>query len=122
MCIRDSGVPPPPLQQHSSQQQAAQIAGYSNYTYSSQQPSHPAPGTYNAHGAYSGDVHNQLYRPTESEAAHGAKPYQQPQGVPGVGAQQQQPDGFSNKYKVNERVDKVEKGVGRFLKKLDSKW
>jgi hypothetical protein len=35
---------------------------------------------------------------------------------------QERKDGFSGKYKVNERVDKVEKGVGRFLKKLDSKW
>lgn len=38
--------------------------------------------------------------------------------VPG----QERKDSFSGKYKVNERVDKVEKGVGRFLKKLDSKW
>ena len=43
-------------------------------------------------------------------------PYVPPQ--PG----QERKDSFSGKYKVNERVDKVEKGVGRFFKKLDSKW
>jgi hypothetical protein len=66
-------------------------------------------------------VHNQLYRPTEQESAaqlhdKSKMPYVPPQ--PG----QERKDSFSGKYKVNERVDKVEKGVGRFLKKLDSKW
>lgn len=63
-------------------------------------------------------MHNQLYRPTEQEsAAQMSEKTKQPY-VPG----QERKDSFSGKYKVNERVDKVEKGVGRFLKKLDSKW
>jgi hypothetical protein len=100
--LQSPGLPP--------QQQAAQIAGYSSFSYS--QPQQQAtPGAYNPHGAYTGDVHNQLYRPTEGESAPPVLP-------PG----QERKDGFSGKYKVNERVDKVEKGVGRFLKKLDSKW
>jgi hypothetical protein len=64
-------------------------------------------------------MHNQLYRPTEAEASHGAKPHVQ------VLSGAQHPSGEAarpDKFKVVERVDKVEKGVGRFLKKLDGKW
>ncbi|GAB7332387.1 hypothetical protein MBLNU13_g04203t2 [Cladosporium sp. NU13] len=109
--LASPGLPP--------QQQAAQIAGYSSFSYNSTQQAQP--GAYNAQGAYAGDVHNQLYRPTEQESAaqladKSKMPYVPPQ--PG----QERKDSFSGKYKVNERVDKVEKGVGRFLKKLDSKW
>jgi hypothetical protein len=106
--LASPGLPP--------QQQAAQIAGYSSFSYSSSQQAQP--GAYNPNGAYAGDVHGQLYRPTEAESAGQlAEKTKQPH-VPG----QERKDGFSGKYKVNERVDKVEKGVGRFLKKLDSKW
>jgi hypothetical protein len=109
--LASPGLPP--------QQQAAKIAGYSSFSYNSTQQAQP--GAYNAQGAYAGDVHNQLYRPTEQESAaqlaeKSKMPYVPPQ--PG----QERKDSFSGKYKVNERVDKVEKGVGRFLKKLDSKW
>ena len=63
-------------------------------------------------------MHSQVYTPTEVEsAAQLAEKSKQPY-VPG----QERKDSFSGKYKVNERVDKVEKGVGRFFKKLDSKW
>jgi len=103
----NQALPGPPAHQ-SAQQQAAQIAGYSNYTYSAQQQAQP--GQYNPQGSYSGEMHNQLYRPTEQEASHGARLQPQSQG------------GFSDKYRVTQRVDKVEKGVGKFLKKLDSKW
>lgn len=109
--LQSPGFPPT---NQSAQQQAAQIAGYSNYTYSSQQQTQPGPGQYNPQGAYSGDMHNQLYRPTQEEAAHGAQPGQRPQP--------QTQGSFSDKYRVTQRVDKVEKGVGKFLKKLDSKW
>ena len=99
------------------QQQAAQIAGYSSYSYT--QPQQQAqPGAYNPHGAYSGDVHGQLYTPTEVESATQLSDKSKQPYVPG----QERKDSFSGKYKVNERVDKVEKGVGRFLKKLDGKW
>lgn len=111
--LQSPGLPPPPA---SSQQQAAQIAGYSNYSYNQAQQAQP--GAYTPHGGYGGDVHNQLYRPTEAENnAQLADKNKRPQAQ-----QEQRHDSFSGKYKVNERVDKVEKGVGRFLKKLDSKW
>jgi hypothetical protein len=107
--LNSPGLPP--------QQQAAQIAGYSSYSYT--QPQQQAqPGAYNPHGAYSGEVHGQLYTPTEVESAAQLSEKSKQPYVPG----QERKDSFSGKYKVNERVDKVEKGVGRFLKKLDGKW
>jgi hypothetical protein len=48
------------------------------------------------------DLHKQFYTPTEQEA----KPH----------------DGPAPNSNMGKRVVKVEKGVGRFLKKLDSKW
>ncbi|KAM0717225.1 hypothetical protein Q7P37_007077 [Cladosporium fusiforme] len=111
--LQSPGLPPPPPM--SSQQQAAQIAGYSNYSYTASQQAQP--GAYNSHGAYGGDMHNQLYRPTEAEtqaqlAEKSKRPSMNEQGK----------QDSLGKLKVGERVDKVEKGVGRFLKKLDSKW
>ncbi|KAK6437526.1 hypothetical protein LTR95_006282 [Oleoguttula sp. CCFEE 5521] len=109
---------PQPQQQHqqpqhfASQHQAAQIAGYSSYSYTTSS----IPGQQGQQQGY--DLHAQLYRPTGPEASHGAKP-----GVVGVGqGGGVGVEGGGGKYKVNERVDRVEKGVGRFLKKLDSKW
>lgn len=70
-------------------------ASYSQYPYGQSQA---APEAY--------QIHNQLYRPTEAEAkAHGKKP---------VGAGPGQQPG-----RLEQRADKLEKGVGRFLKKLD---
>lgn len=62
-------------------------------------------------------MHNQLYRPTEAEtqaqlAEKSKRPSMNEQGK----------QDSLGKLKVGERVEKVEKGVGRFLKKLDSKW
>lgn len=76
------------------------IGGFSNYTYGPQssQPTLPTE-------AYA--VHSQAYRPTEQEAAHGHGPKVQPQPP--------KPGGFE------ERLKKTEKGVGRFLRKLDQK-
>jgi hypothetical protein len=72
--------------------------GYSQYNYGQ-------PGQAPADG-YS--MHQQLYRPTPAEASvHG--------GVPSQPAGQQ-------KDKFNTRIDKVEKGVGKFLRKLDNKF
>lgn len=107
--LNSPGLPP--------QQQAAQIAGYSNYSYSQSQQQ-AQPGAYNPHGAYAGDVHNQLYTPTEQESA---AQLQEKSKLPYV-PNQDRKDSFSGKYKVHERVDKLDKGVGRFFKKLDSKW
>ncbi|KAK6435806.1 hypothetical protein LTR95_008006 [Oleoguttula sp. CCFEE 5521] len=113
--LQSPGFPPqqqqPQQPQHfASQHQAAQIAGYSSYSYTA------TSGPPQQQQGY--DVHAQLYRPTGPEANHGAKP-----GIVGLGqAAPAGQEGGGGKYKVNERVDRVEKGVGRFLKKLDSKW
>lgn len=71
--------------------------GYMQYQYGSTSSQVPGTNPY--------DMHQQLYRPTESEAAivNHTDPNKQP---------------TSN---IGKRVDKVEKGVGRFLKKLDKK-
>lgn len=85
-------LPPPP-----SGPPAGSIGGYSNYTYTQQ----TQPGTQS--DAYT--MHTQLYRPTEAEAAHGQ----------GGSSHPTPPDKF------NTRISRVEKGVGRFLKRLDQK-
>nr|POE77418.1 hypothetical protein CFP56_09065 [Quercus suber] len=94
---------PPQLQhQHSHSSQLSQpVHSYSNYNYANAQQ---APQL-NQHGAYTGDVHNQVYRPTEGEAAHGhhAKPKPERQGS----------------GKLEEKMSGVEKRVGGFLKRLD---
>ncbi|KAK8196054.1 hypothetical protein M8818_007206 [Zalaria obscura] len=92
--------PPPPPGQGQHAQQPQPLGGYSGYSYAQPQQ---MPSQSEAYG-----VHAQAYRPTEEEAAHGAKPGKQGPGV--------RPGG------MEERLGKVEKGVGRFLKKLDSKW
>ncbi|KAJ4983386.1 RNA recognition motif-containing protein [Stagonosporopsis vannaccii] len=76
--------------------QAAQYLGYAQHPYGS--TAQQAPGTNPA------DVHKQFYRPTEQEA--------------GVTDHSTAAAPNSN---MGKRVVKVEKGVGRFLKKLDSK-
>lgn len=111
--LASPGLPP--------QQQAAQITGYSNFSYT-QSPQQSQPGAYNPHGAYAGDVHNQLYRPTEQESAAQLEEKSKQPYVPSQNQAQERKDSFSGKYKVHERVDKLDKGVGRFFKKLDSKW
>lgn len=92
---------PPPTGHTSSGHSAPPVGGYSGYQYTqqAQQPSSQAE-------AY--NIHNQAYRPTEAEAAHGhgsSKPLSPPV----------KPGGFE------DRVAKLEKGVGRFFKKLDQK-
>lgn len=52
-------------------------------------------------------MHQQLYRPTETEAA--VQDHENPNA----------PQRNSN---IGKRVDKVEKGIGSFLKKLDKKF
>jgi hypothetical protein len=53
------------------------------------------------------DLHQQLYRPTESEA-----------GV----VNHENPNAPQRNSNIGKRVDKVEKGIGSFLKKLDKKF
>lgn len=85
-----SSLPPPPS--------SPPAGGFADYTYSHQPQQSQTQA--NAYG-----VHGQVYRPTESEAAHGRVKRVQPvkQGV------------------FEDRMGKLEKGVGRFLKKLDNK-
>lgn len=103
-----------------------QLAGYNGtpgYTTGPQSPGLPSPGLhqpqhylgYGQHqygstaqqtpGTEPADLHKQFYSPTEHEA--------------GVANHSTAPVPNSN---MGKRVVKVEKGVGRFLKKLDSKW
>jgi hypothetical protein len=71
---------------------------YSQYQYSST--------TAQAQAQTQGQsIHQQLYRPTESEAA----------------AHHEGPNVQRNSN-IGKRVDKVEKGIGSFLKKLDKKF
>ncbi|TKA75928.1 hypothetical protein B0A55_05869 [Friedmanniomyces simplex] len=101
--LQSPGLPPPPPgQQH-------QVAGYSNYTYTaqSQAQAQAAQQQLNQQGAYTGDVHHQVYRPTEGEAAHGHG--SAASGRPQAG--QRQGSGTTS--------ERVEKRVGGFLKRLD---
>ncbi|EOD51370.1 putative rna recognition motif-containing protein [Neofusicoccum parvum UCRNP2] len=89
------GLPPPPP-----------AGGYSQYSYGQ-----PTGQPQSQSDMYA--VHSQLYRPTEHEANthHHTKVPANPQagpGVPGPG-------------KFEQRVDRVEKGVSKFLKRLDKK-
>ncbi|KAF9641802.1 hypothetical protein BFW01_g3924 [Lasiodiplodia theobromae] len=77
--------------------------GYAQYSYG-QPTSQPQSQ------AESYAVHGQLYRPTEQEAS--IRGHDRP-GQPGPGAA---PPG-----KFEQRVDRVEKGVSKFLKRLDKK-
>jgi hypothetical protein len=77
--------------------------GYTQFQYGSTSAQVPAA---NPH-AVNHETHQQLYRPSEQEAAivDNTNPNPEPRN--------------SN---LGKRVDKVEKGVGRFLKKLDKKF
>ncbi|QIW97259.1 hypothetical protein AMS68_002777 [Peltaster fructicola] len=102
-----ASLPPPPSTSPPGQQsgQQAQVAGFSSYKYSSAPQAPAAPGHYNAAGAFTGSIHSQAYRPTEEEAAHGhhSKPQSKAQ----------------TEDKLGEKINKLEKGVSGFLKRLD---
>ena len=130
-----SAPPPDAFSQNNPQQPGIQrqpsvpvqqYAGYNGspgYTAGPQSPGLPSPGLHQAQhylgygqhqygstaqqtpGTEPVDVHKQFYRPTEHEA--------------GVTDHSTAASPSSN---MGKRVVKVEKGVGRFLKKLDSKW
>ncbi len=95
--------PPQPLQHlqpqyadylasHSPPQQS--VGGYSDYKYEQSQRHHGHHGHHSHGDDY--DIHNQVYRPTEEEA-HKVKHHKPPE------------------------VKKIDKGVNRFLKKLEKK-
>lgn len=88
-------LPPPPPQSAAPAPPAPPIGGYSKYSYGSAAAQPPAAGA-DIYG-----MHAQLYRPTESEMySHASKPAGKPD-------------------KFNERIGRVEKGVGKWLKRLD---
>jgi hypothetical protein len=77
--------------------------GYTQFQYGSTSGQLPATNSY----ATTHDLHQQVYRPSEQEATivNHANPNPKPPN--------------SN---IGKRVDKVEKGIGSFLKKLDKKF
>jgi hypothetical protein len=87
---------------------AVQIAGYSNFSYDkSQQPQQQTQT-----GASEYDVHNQLYRPTETEAnSHVYQHAQKSMKNPGTRGR-----------KLEDKADKLESGMNRFFKKLEKKF
>lgn len=90
-----SAVPSPgfPPQQY----QPMASPGYSQFQYSSTA----------AQATQAQNIHQQVYRPTESEAAvH----------------HHENPNAPQRNSNIGKRVDKVEKGIGSFLKKLDKKF
>ena len=121
--IHSPGLPPPPPGQPQPQQyqpaqqqqqgQYQQAFSYSNYNYGQAQGQAQGYGGGGGGGqaGYTGDVHNQVYRPTEAEAlGHG----QRPQPAQRVNSETRQ--------KVEGKVDQVEKKVGGLLKRLDKMW
>jgi hypothetical protein len=76
--------------------------GYSQYSYD-QQPQRYEPGS-----QY--DIHNQVYRPTETEVN---KPTKKPSIKPY--------DGGYQTGKLEQKAEKVEKGMNSFLKRLEKK-
>jgi hypothetical protein len=77
--------------------------GYTQFQYSS--TSGQVPGT-NPHSVPQ-NMHQQLYRPSEQEASV---------------VEHSNPNPVQRNSNMGKRVDKVEKGVGKFLKKLDKKF
>ncbi|KAH7078766.1 hypothetical protein BKA63DRAFT_408714 [Paraphoma chrysanthemicola] len=97
----------PPQQQHQYQPLASPPpSGYGQFQYGS--TSGQVPGT-NPHDPHSNphSLHQQLYRPSEQE--HAVVDHTNPNAPP-------------RNSNMGKRVDKVEKGVGKFLKKLDKKF
>ncbi|KAI9652705.1 MAG: hypothetical protein M1831_006598 [Alyxoria varia] len=83
---------------------APPLGGYSTYSYSQPQSQQQTTADPNA-------IHSQLYKPTEQEAA--VKGTAQAQATAGQG---QAPG------KLEQRADKLGKGVNKWLKKLDEKF
>ncbi|KAI9715485.1 MAG: hypothetical protein M1812_005961 [Candelaria pacifica] len=95
--------PPQSQQMQSPPIQSPPIGGYSSYQYGHPQQQQSQTEAYN--------VHNQIYRPTESEAsAHGSK-----HAAPATAGPGQQPG------KLEARADKVGKVANRWMKKLEKK-
>ncbi|EAS29279.3 uncharacterized protein CIMG_08025 [Coccidioides immitis RS] len=89
-----------PQSQPHPQQPQVPISGYSDYSYG--QPQQTMGNAY--------DIHNQVYRPTENEHR-----YHQRRGSGSLTSGDKKPG------KITENAMRVEKGVNRFLKKLEKK-
>ncbi|KJX93311.1 hypothetical protein TI39_contig4338g00005 [Zymoseptoria brevis] len=103
--LQSPGLPPPPSTTVQPQQQVP-VGGYNNYSYSAAQV-HQS-GDLNNRGAYVGDLHNQVYRPTQQEAQPYVKPQRQSQALAGEGKP--------------ALAGRVEGNVNKYLKKLDKLW
>ncbi|KAL9095915.1 MAG: hypothetical protein Q9165_001913 [Trypethelium subeluteriae] len=125
-----SPVPSQGQSPHPQQQEQPPPGGYSQYSYAQSQPDGFGGG--GGSGASTGPphiqpdhaylVHQQAYRPTEAEAgAHAQARLQQPGPPPPLPMGAAGAGGAAGNGKFEARVDRVEKGVGRFLKKLDKK-
>ncbi|KAK3675276.1 hypothetical protein LTR78_004786 [Recurvomyces mirabilis] len=116
------GPPPPQIAGQQQQQQQQQVFGYSSYTYTPSSNSYAASQHLTQQGAYTGDIHSQVYRPNEGEAnthdhhgggGHGSRP--QGAGRQGSGST----GGGGGQVRLEERVSGIDKRVGGFLKRLD---
>src|SRR5205823_1373876 len=76
--------------------------GYAQYSYDQEAQRYQPSSQY--------DVHNQVYRPTEAEAN---KPTKKASSKPY--------DGGYQRGKLEEKAEKVEKGINKYLKKLEKK-
>jgi hypothetical protein len=88
-----AGQPPPPT------------GGYANYHYGhASQPAVGVPPAASPHNPY--DIHNQVYRPTEAEhqTHHHSKPSKS-----------------SSSHKEPSTVERIDKGLGKFFKKVEKK-
>lgn len=93
---------PPPYQQGQASEEPEPLGGYSGYQYDQQQPHH----RHQSQNEY--DIHSQVYRPTAEEAQkHKPSKSSKPAGSPAG--------------KLEEKTGKVDKGVNRFLKKLEKR-
>ncbi|KAK4984178.1 hypothetical protein LTR50_006762 [Elasticomyces elasticus] len=99
--LQSPSLPPPPTQ--------VPVGGFSSYNYGHGQPNPQQ--TYTDPNA----LYAQAYRPTQGEVGH-SHTLQQSQVQPQTGGQQ------PGKQGLEARLGKVEKGVGRFLKKLDQRF
>ncbi|KAJ5582678.1 hypothetical protein N7535_001298 [Penicillium sp. DV-2018c] len=97
-------VQPPPQHQTGM---AVPIGGFSNYSYDQTHP--PQHQHQRAGSEY--DIHAQVYRPTEVEAGSHYQKY----------AQKAMKDPGQRPRKLEERTERLESGMNRFLKKLERK-
>ncbi|KAJ5327439.1 hypothetical protein MYU51_018079 [Penicillium brevicompactum] len=94
------------------QHQATPLGGYSNYSYNrtSAQNAQPQPQQLQRAGSEY-DIHSQVYRPTEIEAGHHNQKY----------AQKAMKNPGQRPRKLEEKAERLEGGMNRFLKKLERK-